>query len=265
MLYFDTDAFRKIGAALAGSQLSDTVKAHISVSPITAIEVLSQLSVTDSEKILADIRAMKCWLPDRAGILDWPDVFIAENVFGERKPNEDFRHIAEAFDACLEATSAEQVKDAGKATRDLLDRATGAQAQRNQSEVELLRSNPLDDSQLAPIFAQAMALRVEVEFKPEVEATVLERLNAYFEYQNEILRRAVANTEYNFEKHRSRALDAEQLVFLADPALHFVTADHGFECITRSQQRARIHILQNTDLTDSASITAFLTSLAPSS
>jgi len=46
----------------------------------------------------------------------------------------------------------------------------------------------------------------------------------------ETLRTALADPKYNLEKHQNRALDGEQLVYLADPSHHFVTLDTGFRC-----------------------------------
>jgi len=55
---------------------------------------------------------------------------------------------------------------------------------------------------------------------------------------------AVQNLNYHAEKHANDLLDSEQLVYLADPRLRFLTADRGYlKRIKQSAQRANIHLL----------------------
>jgi hypothetical protein len=261
VIYFDTDTFRGIGSALRQTTLPDEVRRKIAISPIAAIEVLSQLSITDADKILASIHAMRKWLPERAAILDWPDSYISARVFGHRVENDDFRHIGEAFNACLVADKADQVKDTAKGLRDLLDRAKKAQTKRDRAVVEALRKGPVDWSQHPIYFAQGLANRVGRPFQAGSEAGIVERLSAFYEFQMESLRRALADSSYNFEKHQNRCLDGEQLVYLADPKHHFVTLDSGFCCVRNSRQRDRIHILDPALLRDANALIRMLSEI----
>ena len=60
-------------------------------------------------------------------------------------------------------------------------------------------------------------------------AKVVEALSAYHEFDFRKLEVALANkASYNVEKHRNDLFDAEQLVYLSDPSLHFLTADRGY-------------------------------------
>ena len=262
MISFDTDAFRGIGIALGERTLPDEVRRKIAVSPITAIEVLSQLSIAKAENILAQIHAMRKWLPEPAALLDWPDSYISEHAFGHRVENDDYRHIGDAFNACLVADKADQVKDAAKGLKDLLDGAKNAQMQRDRAVVEALRKGPVDWSKHPLYFAQGLANRVGRTFEAGLEARIVERLSAYFEFQMESLRRALEDTKYNFEKHQNRALDGEQLVYLADPAHHFITLDGGFRCIKESPQRTRVHILDTKTLLDAPTVIKLLSEIA---
>ncbi len=265
MISFDSDAFRGIGNAVRERTLPNEVRRKIAISPITAIEVLSQLSITDANKILSSIHAMRNWLPEPAAILDWPDSYISERAFGHRVENDDYRHIGEAFNACLVADKADQVKDAAKGLRDLLDRAKKEQTERDRAVVEALREGPVDWSQHPLYFAQGLANRVGRPFQAGSEAGIVERLSAYYEFQMETLRRALADPKYNFGKHQNRALDGEQLVYLADPQHNFVTLDGGFRCVKNSPQRDRIHILESTVLKDGEAIIKILSEIASNS
>src|SRR5205807_3863302 len=111
MIYFDTDAFRRIGRSLGGSPLPDEIRRGIAISPITASEVLSQLSITDAGKILDSIKATKQWLPQRAPILDWPDGFILMCIFGKSGSDEALKTVGKSLNVCLEPDSPDEVKD----------------------------------------------------------------------------------------------------------------------------------------------------------
>jgi hypothetical protein len=70
---------------------------------------------------------------------------------------------------------------------------------------------------------------------------VVSRFSAYFEHQTSRVRAAIVATcrgqRYNFAKHQNDLLDSEQLVYLADERLHFVTCDKGFEQLKSGQEK----------------------------
>jgi len=265
MLYFDTDAFRRIGSSLGDSPLPDEIRQRIAISPITASEVLSQLSITDAGKILASIKAMKQWLPPRAPILDWPDGFILTRIFGKSGSDEALRTVGKSLNVCLEASGPDEVKGSAKALKELVDRVKLQQAQRDQGAVERLRGQTVDWSQDATFFATGVANRVGATLEPDAEKRISELLSAYFEYSSKMLRTALGDSRFSFLKNQNCALDAEQLVYLADPALHFVTLDRGFSSVTKSPQKAHIHILSPDVVEHSKSIVRALGEILASS
>jgi hypothetical protein len=52
------------------------------------------------------------------------------------------------------------------------------------------------------------------------------------------------------ERHGNDLLDAEQLVYLGSPELHFLTCDKGFARVEQSAQATRIIIVSPNDLSE---------------
>ena len=86
---------------------------------------------------------------------------------------------------------------------------------------------------------------------------VVTALSAYHEFEESRLRLATQNPRY--QPRRNDILDAEQLIYLADPPLHFITCDGGYLArVTKSPQAARIHRISQAQLADATSVEAIL-------
>jgi hypothetical protein len=70
-------------------------------------------------------------------------------------------------------------------------------------------------------------------------AEMVSTLSAYHEYEKTKLEIAVKSKGYNPEKHRNDLLDAEQLIYLSDPSLHFLTCDGGFQNFVKELPQAK--------------------------
>ncbi|MGB9068204.1 MAG: hypothetical protein WCC21_06510 [Candidatus Acidiferrales bacterium] len=67
-IYFDTVAFREIGKAFEKTKLPAEISSALVVSPITAFEVFSQLSITKADDVLRQIHGLHNWcVPEGAG------------------------------------------------------------------------------------------------------------------------------------------------------------------------------------------------------
>lgn len=117
-----------------------------------------------------------------------------------------------------------------------------------------MRGKPIDWSEDLTFFATGVAQRVGAVLEPGGERKVSELLSAYFEYASNLLRTAVGDPNFSFLKKQNAALDAEQLVYLADSELRFITFDRGFLNVTKSPQKARIHVLSSDSLPDAQSV-----------
>jgi hypothetical protein len=59
--------------------------------------------------------------------------------------------------------------------------------------------------------------------RPNV-AIVLERLDAAYRFDRHLWQ-LIRNSEYDFSKHRGKIVDAQQLYYLCQPDIYFVTND----------------------------------------
>jgi hypothetical protein len=60
-------------------------------------------------------------------------------------------------------------------------------------------------------------------------------------YEYERLTNAAEEPNYNPHAHENDVYDAQQLIYLAHPELHFLTCDRGFRKAAASPQYSRIH------------------------
>ena len=261
MLYFDTDVLRKLGQAFRSVSLPVNVREKITLSPISALEILSQLTVESAGDVLASIQRMRNWIPDPVGMLDWPDTFIAQVVFEKQLDDKLYEQVGNALNACFQAGSANELKEPAAHLRDMLDELKHRQARRNQDFIQDYRTRPADDQELRMAFTEAVSSRVGSQPGERPVERITSSLSAYFEYQTKKLSRALVNPNYNFFSHLNDILDAEQLVYLATPELHFLTGDGGFGSVQESEQRVRIHVAEHAQLTGTAAATALLSEL----
>ena len=261
MLYFDANVFHYLRDALAGRKLPDDVRAKILLSPISAIEVLSQLTVQQAEKVLESLHTMRTWLPERAGLLDWPDTFIAMAVFAIRLDDGFFDRMQKALNICLVSDSVDALREDAQRLKQLVDQVKDGKAKERQQFLEKYRTRTFSLSELKAAFAQVATARAHAKPGQRSEEEIVGALSAHFEYENRILWKAAANKGYNFLSHKNDILDSEQLVYLADPKLHFLTCDTGFRSVEDSEQKARIHVVKPDELTDAEKATAVLTRL----
>ncbi len=93
------------------------------------------------------------------------------------------------------------------------------------------------------------------------DAQIEEALGAYIEYHADLTMRAANHPEFNFfsREHLNALVDAEQLAYLVDPSLTFITAERGFSRVSQSAQRARIRVVEANDVRDPARTLGFLT------
>lgn len=248
MLYFDTNVFHLLREALAGRELPEAVRRKIMLSPLSAMEVLSQLTLRQTKQIHESIRTMHSWLPIPATILAWPDHFAAKQ-FGINLPDDPSQGFGEAINTCLQADSIEELRQAAHPLKEFLDKAKLQVANSHQAFIEEYKRNPVRPSEFETAFAQGWsANRLAVKPGTFSDNAVVGAFSAYFEYKTQVLLNAAGNKNYDFRNNLNDALDVEQLVYLADPANHFLTCDTGFRRIQNSDQRERIHIAEHSGL-----------------
>lgn len=86
----------------------------------------------------------------------------------------------------------------------------------------------LPDDEHRLIFANSIARRAGVPLEGINVNHVIDTLSALWAYEYERLTNAAAETDYNPHGHENDVYDAQQLIYLAHPELHFLTCDRGF-------------------------------------
>ena len=69
----------------------------------------------------------------------------------------------------------------------------------------------------------------------------------------------MANENYSPEKHKNDLLDAEQLIYLSNPSLFFLTCDKGIaNLVKNSSQAKRVITVSPEELVDAAKVEALI-------
>jgi hypothetical protein len=255
-VYFDTDVFHRAGQAVATHPLPLDLRARILVSPITALEALSHLTLKKGDEILGHIHAMHNWLnPADAGLLPWPSVAVANLGFGI--PFEEEDAVDQAVNSCLCTHSAKEVRASAGALKDVLDRMKAEATISFQQLVEAYRREPLNSDQFSEKWAYGLAHRVKADPKSRPIQEIVGALSAYHEFEEEKLKLAARDTKYNPDPND--ILDSLQLVYLGDPALHFLTCDGGYLArVKKSPFVVRIQKVSVGEFADAVKLKAFL-------
>jgi len=242
LVYFDTDVFHLVGNAFANQPLSGELRERIVVSPITVLEALSQLTLKKNNEILSQIQAMHNWVnPKKARLLPWPNEAIRTWGFQKTTPADGFiERIERAINTCLCAKSAEQLRKSAARVKDALDRVKNSAEHNFRRLVESNRKEPLVGEKFSKVWVQGIAQRVSADPKSRPIEGIVSALSAYHEFEKERLKLATSNAEYKPDKND--LLDSEQLVYLGNPALNFLTCDGGYsKRVKQSKQAKRIH------------------------
>jgi hypothetical protein len=259
-IYFDTNVFRAVSAAFEKNSLPDELKERVLISPLTAFEVLSQLTVKNAGEVLRQIQAVPNWTdPKRTGLLPWPDDMLSQLWF--QKPTKDDRfteRMQKAFNVCLAASSVEPLQEEAGKLKDVMDEMRRKRAQDFQRLLEAARKEALEGERFSEAWFQGIANRTHADAKSNSVSKLAKTLSAYHEFEEVKLQTALQNPEYNAESHVNDLFDAEQLVYLGDVSLCFLTGDKGFRRVKKSDQAARIVVVTFAELSDAKKVEAVL-------
>jgi glucose-6-phosphate 1-dehydrogenase len=127
--------------------------------------------------------------------------------------------------------------------------------------LEQARKERLVGDRFSEAWFLGIANRVHADPKSKSVSEIVHKFSAYHEFEEVKLTTALQHPEYNPQTHVNDLLDAEQLVYLAAPTLCFLTADRGFERVTKSEQAARIVIVPPMEVSDAHKAEAVLRKL----
>jgi hypothetical protein len=249
-VYFDTVSFRHVGCALQNAALPDDLRDYIVVSPLSAFEVLSQLTIVKGDEVLKQIQAIHHWVnPKRTVLLPWPDDALANIGFGKPMGDDDFTpKMEKAFNVCLNATSAAPLQEEAGKLKDTMDAMKLRTAQDFARLLDVAKKESPKDDWFSEAWFQGIAKRTKADPKSKTAKQLADAFSAYHEFERVKLETALQSNEYNAEKHQNDLLDAEQLIYLGDPELNFLTCDNGFKRVSKSPQSKQIVVVSQMDL-----------------
>lgn len=264
--FFDTNVIRYLNTGLAGQNLPKDQKSRVVVSAVSAIELVSQIALSPQEALEA-VHTFENWLDtDKAILLDWSETFVGEHVFGIQPKESVFDLLRQVLNVCYRASKpdARLVCDATR-LRGFNEHAKQQKAQLFEQAVKALRLRAFSQNELRAALPRDIVVSMRAKYGQQSNAGVTDAqietaLSTYIEYHTDLTARAVNNREFNFfsRNHLNALFDAEQLAYLADPSLTFITTDRDFRCVGQSAQRTRIRIVEANDLRDRARVLGLL-------
>jgi hypothetical protein len=260
-VYFDTVVFRAVGKAFEKNSLASDLMDRIIISPLTLFEVWSQLTITNADEILRQIHSVSNWAnPTHTGLLRWPDDALFEIWFQKSPPDDGCtERMQRAFNTCLATSSVKSLQVEAGQLKDAIDRMNQQTADNFRHLLEAARKNPLEPEKASEAWFQGIANRVMADSKSRSLSEIVSTLNAYHEFEMSKLQVAMQNKDYNPEKHKNDLLDAEQLIYLSDASMCFLTCDTGFRNLVRkSPQAKRIITASLAELADAPKIEGLL-------
>jgi hypothetical protein len=249
-VYFDTNIVRYLSEGLREKSLPPEQQRQVVLSPVSVIELVSQIATVPYEALGA-IHALSTWIDiKQIQLLGWPDVIMARWVFSKEIADEVSENLERVLRTCYESKVPDgKLRDDAGALFEFLEMAKRHKATLLENVVGAIRQNPKDNSRenlrAATRLALASGLRERAAAPDEKsEDHIAGCLPAYFEYHTNLIERAVPLIAFNFftREHLNDHFDAEQLIFLADPSMHFFTADGGYRPAARVEHR--VHVLE---------------------
>jgi hypothetical protein len=250
LVYFDTDVFHRVGTTFATQRLATDLCERILLSPLTILEALSHLTLKSNADVLTHIQSVHNWVnPEHAGLLPWPTAAIAKIGFKKEPEADDVTEkIEKTINLCLSTNSPDELKLSAGKLKDVLDRMKDSTAQDFTRLVDAYRKAPLGSDEFSKMWVVGIAKRAKIDLGSRPVAEVVSALSAYHEYEEERLKTAASNPQYKPDKND--LLDSEQMLYLGDPVLRFLTCDGGYLArIKNSPQAAQIHKVSLDELT----------------
>ncbi len=260
LVYFDTDCFHNFASTFECRPLSDDLRDKILFSPVTMMEVFSHLARHWGATAHKQIQGLHNWVvTDHALVLPWMEAAISHIGFGVAQKDDGYTKKLEAdLSACTDSKLS-KLRDVAKARDAQLQQVKQTYAKYFRDTVNFFRATPLAEETFTEIWLNGLARRAGLQPTTRPVAQVVAALSALHEFEYNKLRVALGNRNYNAQKHRNDLFDAEQLIYLGDPALHFLTVDRGYlPKLTKSAQRQRIHEVPVTLLADAGKVEILL-------
>jgi hypothetical protein len=164
-----------------------------------------------------------------------------------------------AFNVCLASDSAKALQEEAGKLKDVMDGMKEKSAQDFGRLLEAAKKEPLEGEKFSDAWFRGIASRIRAGPTSRSMSEIVTELNTYHQFEQAKLQVAVSSKNYNPAKHENDLLDAEQLIYLSDPSLCFLTCDTGFQkLVQKSPQTARIITVKPEELADAVNVEAVL-------
>jgi hypothetical protein len=219
---------------------------------LSVSELLAQLggTATETREAYNGIQAIWNWQnADKAWILDWPKIFIRENVFGIPTPkDEPLPHITKTLSQCLQnGLDLTSLRIAAVPVRKSWEKIELKSAQARRSIALNLRHRKIKAprDELLNASVQVLSALAGTPAPTVKRDEILGKLSAYHESFIKTLSVSLRCHIFNFlsKKRLNDELDTEQLIYLADDRARYLTADgRAYKCLKGTPQAHRIWI-----------------------
>jgi hypothetical protein len=243
-IFFDTNVLRYFARAFRDTSVDPELKQHFAVSPISLLELLSELATSDANQAFQTVRALpNIFDTDRLPLLPWEDDVFRVLIFNLPQPQSRLPELlGNATRRVFDAKDPDDIKEDARQLREMMDQG---KFEATEDFARLLNSwrahGGVADEEHRRIFATSIARRAGLPPEGIDVDNVIEKLNALWVYEQERLTNAAAERAYEPHRHENDVYDAQQLVYLAHPGLHFLTCDRGFRKAAGALQFDRIH------------------------
>lgn len=247
-VYFDTDALRNIASALREASQAVDLRGHLAHSQITLLELISQIASKASGKVFEQIRALPHFTNRKTALLPRPDDFLAGVISGSplSVDHQNVKTRELEINACLAASSVSEIRDPAGRLKGELDKHKTEMANMLVSIVDQYRQerNKFDD-----LWTDGLLKRTGLPSNICSRQSIISKLSALYEFDKHGFEAALSDVNYPATKYSNDNLDREQLIYLADQSLHFVTCDKQYSKKTvASSHSERIHTVKPEEL-----------------
>jgi len=244
----------------ANTPLPIDLREDILLSPVTMMEMLSHLARNWADDVHKQIRGMKNWLNcDHTMVLPFMEEAISMISFGAKITDDGYTKRLQAdINTCTDAELWELRRVAE--TRDTEIQDIKAQYARSfENEVTHFRNTQLTEKAFTELWLTRFRKEPAAKVRPKTDQEIVSAFSALHEFDYEKLKIAVSDEHYQPMNHVNDLFDAEQLIYLGDPTLHFITVDKGYlNKVKISPQRDRIHRVDGSELDDPKKAEALL-------
>jgi hypothetical protein len=212
--YFDTDAFRHFASTYHDRPLSPDLYGKFVLSPITMLEIISQMAEPCAKEIHEQMRGLPNWLNrEDVRLLPWPDERISE-LFGGQSKDDWFLAAVQAFlNQCLMGAPTDDLFEAACQLRDEISTFKVRRANNFQPLMEIWRQDREILKHFSEEWLKCLIPSLRENGDAQKTRILLEALSAYHEFELEKVKVATVNEDYKSYKHRNDVLDAQQLVY----------------------------------------------------